>query len=150
MLVRQIVAASLVFLAAVPVVAQQAPPRTYGETLEIRVINVDAVVTDRSGNPVTGLAKDDFELSENGKRKEISNFLEVNEGAPSAKAVPSERRHIIVFIDNTSLQPFNRDRVLAPMKTFIASTMRANDAAMVVSWNPGLKENLSLDRKSVV
>lgn len=161
MLVRQIVAALLASLVASSVVAQQ-PPRSYGETLEIRVINVDAVVTDRNGKPVTGLTRDDFELFENGKRKEVSNFLEVNERAAAAAGVPpgqSERRHLIVFVDNTSLQPFNRDRVLNAMKAFIESTMRAGvegafigDEAIVVSWNPGLKENLALttDRARVL
>jgi len=151
MLVRQIVAALLAFLVAFPVAAQQ-PQRSYGETLEIRVINVDAVVTDRSGKPVTGLTRDDFELFENGKRKEVSNFLEVNERAAGALPTQSERRHLIVFVDNTSLQPFNRDRVLNAMKAFIESTMRMNDEAIVVSWNPGLKENLALttDRARVL
>jgi len=160
MLVRQIVSALLASLVAFSVAAQ--PQRSYGETLEIRVINVDAVVTDRSGKPVTGLSKDDFELFENGKRKEVSNFLEVNERAAAAAGTPpaqTERRHLIVFVDNASLQPFNRDRVLNAMKAFIEATMRAGvdgafigDEAIVVSWNPGLKENLALttDRARVL
>jgi len=155
MFVRHIVSASLAFLVPLAALAQQRLSRTYGETLEVRVINVDVVVTDRSGKPVTGLTKDDFELFGNGKRKEISNFLEVNERsaasasaatAPSGAAapMPSERRHLILFVDNTSLQPFNRDRVLTAMQTFIESTMRSNDVAMVVSWNPGLKQDQPL------
>jgi len=171
MLVRQIASASLAFLVALSAAAQQEPQRTYGETLEIRVINVDVVVTDRSGNPVTGLTKGDFELFENGRRKEVSNFLEINERAArgadvsSAQAAPggradedvrtprvSERRHLILFIDNTSLQPMNRNRVLAAMTSFVETTMRGDDEAMVVSWNPGLKENLALthDRAQVL
>jgi VWFA-related protein len=155
MFVRRIASASLAFLVPLAALAQQQPSRTYGETLEVRVINVDVVVTGRDGKPVTGLTKDDFELFRNGKRKEISNFLEINErSAASASAattpsgaaapMPGERRHLIVFVDNTSLQPFNRDRVLTAMQTFIESTMRSNDAGMVVSWNPGLKENQPL------
>ena len=61
------------FLIAFSALAQQKTP--YGETLEVRVIDVDVIVTDRSGKPVTGLTRDDFELFENGKRKEITNFL---------------------------------------------------------------------------
>jgi len=144
------------FLIAFSALAQQKAP--YGETLEVRVIDVDVVVTDRSGKPVTGLTRDDFELFENGKRKEITNFLEINEraGAGAASggtaATPAERRHLIVFLDNTSMQRFNRNRVLASMKTFIETTMRTNDEAMVVSWNPGLKEDVALttDRARVL
>ena len=61
------------FLIAFSALAQQKTP--YGETLEVRVIDVDVIVTDRSGKPVTGLTRGDFELFENGKRKEITNFL---------------------------------------------------------------------------
>src|SRR5438105_4736904 len=50
---------SIVFiLAAIPFAlhaqqTQQTPG--YGETIEVRVINVDVVVTDRAGKPVSGL-----------------------------------------------------------------------------------------------
>src|SRR5206468_10786339 len=32
------------------------------ESVEVRVVNVDVVVTDRDGNRIDGLTKDDFEL----------------------------------------------------------------------------------------
>ena len=47
------------------------------ETIEVKVVNVDVVVTDRAGNPVTGLTKNDFVLFENGKPQEITNFYEI-------------------------------------------------------------------------
>ena len=47
------------------------------ETMDIRVVNVDVVVTDKKGKTVTGLTKDDFQLFENGVPKTISNFYEV-------------------------------------------------------------------------
>jgi len=166
MRVHQIVSASLALLLAFPTFAQQQPPpRTYGETLEIRVVNVEVIVADRNGNPVTGLTKDDFEIFENGKRKDISNFLEINEpaqadaraaqgttGAAAAPAASTERRHLLVFVDNTTLQPFNRNRVLAAMKGFVERTMRNGDEAMVVTWNPGLKEmqTMTTDRAQVL
>ena len=43
------------------------------------LVGIDAVVTDKSGNPVTGLGPDDFELFENRKRQTISNFSEYRE-----------------------------------------------------------------------
>src|SRR5688572_21745609 len=47
------------------------------ETIEVRVTNIDVVVTDRKGNPVSGLTKDDFELFDNNKQQVITNFYEV-------------------------------------------------------------------------
>src|SRR5258708_11563581 len=52
-------------------------PAPYVEKLDVRVINVDVIVTDRKGNRVTGLTKDDFEIYQNGIPKPISNFYEV-------------------------------------------------------------------------
>src|ERR1051325_654630 len=54
------------------------------ESVDVRVINIDVVVTDRKGNRVTGLSKDAFELYETGVQKPISNFYEV---AAEPKAV---------------------------------------------------------------
>src|SRR2546430_16327455 len=51
------------------------------ETIEVRIANIDVVVTDRAGNPVSGLTKDDFELFENGKPQTITNFYEIRPGS---------------------------------------------------------------------
>ena len=47
------------------------------ESIEVHVINVDVVVTDRAGNPVHGLKREDFEVFENGKPQKITNYYEV-------------------------------------------------------------------------
>src|SRR5579864_4096610 len=59
------------------------------ETIDVRVINVDVVVTDKKGNAVTGLKPEDFELYENGVPKKISNFYEV-EGNKALSAVNAQ------------------------------------------------------------
>src|SRR3954471_2618140 len=59
MLRKQFVALLLLMLPALPTHGQQPPaPPQYGETIEVRVVNLDVVVNDRDGNPVTGLTKD--------------------------------------------------------------------------------------------
>src|SRR4051812_10267724 len=42
----------------------------------VNLVEVYASVTDLRGNPVTGLARSDFELRENGELQTISNFTE--------------------------------------------------------------------------
>ena len=64
---------------AVPVIAQtvvQPDIETPAATLKIdvRTVLVDVVVTDKSGHAVPGLRKEDFEVSENGKRQTIDFF----------------------------------------------------------------------------
>ena len=52
-------------------------PPAFAETVDVQLINVEVWVTDRHGKPVTGLGRDDFEVKEDGKPVEISNFAEV-------------------------------------------------------------------------
>ncbi len=60
--------------------AGQAPPPVFGETLEVRVVNLEVVVTDRDGLPVTGLASEDFRLTVGGREVPIRYFSEVRGG----------------------------------------------------------------------
>jgi VWFA-related protein len=56
---------------------------------EVNYVDVDAVVTDQQGNFVRALAKDDFELFEDGKRQKVDIF--------SAVDIPVERRNSPTF-----------------------------------------------------
>lgn len=154
----------------VPVLAQtpaepELPKLT--ENVEVRVIDFDVVVTDRRGNFVPGLTKDDFEILENGNPKPISNFYEINDGtpkrvlageiggrietpAPAAPTVVDEemKRRIIIYIDNLSLAPFNRNRVFADLKNFLKTAMRPGDEAMVATYNRSMKVRVPFTRDS--
>lgn len=124
------------------------------ETVDVRVINIDVVVTDKKGNPINGLSMDDFEVIENGRPQKITNFYEViakeapAPAEPTATAAPAAprqevpqhlRRRIIFYIDNLSMAPFNRNRVFAQMKTFAQEILRPGDEAMIVTWNRSMK-----------
>lgn len=66
-------------LAAGPVVlsAQQAPADVPTITIRAntRLVVVDVVVTDKKGQPVTGLKPEDFTVEENGKKQKVSVFV---------------------------------------------------------------------------
>lgn len=47
---------------------------SFGEEVSVDVVNLDVWVTDASGQPVTGLDRDAFQLAIDGKPVEISNF----------------------------------------------------------------------------
>jgi VWFA-related protein len=68
--------------------AKAEDPGTFLETVNVGVVNVDVYVTDKKGNPVTGLKQDDFQLFENGSKVEVTNFYAVNGG--KAVAQPSD------------------------------------------------------------
>lgn len=139
------------------------------ENIDVHVINVDVVVTDKKGKVITGLKKDDFEIYENGVPKAISNFYSVEGGkptetegeaptpAPTAAPQPPRReeipdtmkRRIIIYIDNLSMAPFNRNRVFQSMKEFVKTVMRPGDEAMVATFNRSMKVRVPFTRDPV-
>lgn len=137
---------------AAPAAPQQ---QTLVESIEVRVANIDVVVRDRAGNPVTGLTKDDFELLEDGVKQPITNFYEVSravenvpEASPgpgtqpavSAAPPPAElrQRRFVLFVDSFSIQPSRKKAILDSLSKFIDTRMRPGDQAMLISWRIGL------------
>jgi VWFA-related protein len=121
------------------------------ESIEVRIANVDVVVRDRSGNPVSGLTKDDFELYEDGVKQTITNLYEVHrddvltptreaDSATADSSLPIElrQRKLLLFVDSASLQPARRKAVLDSAEDFIAR-MRPEDETMVVCWRLGVQ-----------
>jgi VWFA-related protein len=153
---------------ALPLAAQNrnqepATPRIV-ETYDVRIINVDVVVTDRKGNFVPNLTAADFTILENGVEKPISNFYEVQGNVaknvvgeapeppraaadPARKEIPeSMKRRIIFYVDNLSLNPFNRNRVFQQMKDFVNQVMRPGDEAMIATYNRSMKVRVPFTR----
>lgn len=136
----------LALLVAAPLLAQT----PYVETVEVRVTNIDVIVTDRAGKPVVGLGKDDFEVLEDGKPQPITNLYEVREGAeemtataqaaPAATAPPQElrRRRFVFFIDNYSLGLL-RQQVMTSLQKFVDTRMAPEDDALVAMWDRRLE-----------
>jgi VWFA-related protein len=138
----KIAAAALLALLATPAIPQE----KLVETIEVRVANVDVVVRDRQGHPVTGLTKDDFELYENGVKQTVTNLYEVRRdtatsagNAAQQNDVPLEvrQRRLLIFVDCGSLQPANKRLLLASANRFI-DRMLPEDQATLVAWRGGL------------
>jgi VWFA-related protein len=131
------------------------------ETVEVNVVNVEVFVTDKKGNPVTGLTVDDFEVYEDKRPIAITNFYAVEDRQPvAARAVPSEdvgepeaaptpptiplfeeqsQLSLIVYIDNFNIRPFNRNRVFRRLREFLREQIRDGDRVMLVTYNRSLK-----------
>src|SRR5947199_9029976 len=115
-------------LAALPATAAN-PPATpsFGESVEVHVVNVDVYVTDRDGHRVTGLRKDDFTVTEDGKTVGVTNFEELSRrstpaavrpapaapptagdtpatAAPPKPIDPERQPALAVFVDNLHIQ----------------------------------------------
>jgi VWFA-related protein len=128
-----------------------------GETIEVSIVNVDTVVTDRRGRRVHGLRKEDFEIYENGVRQPITNFAEYASereaasagvatptGTPKTASVaapqppPPQQRTIIVFVERFQLPSFRSDPIFAALKKLLHESVRPGDRVMVATWDRGL------------
>ncbi|MDH3746139.1 MAG: VWA domain-containing protein, partial [Acidobacteriota bacterium] len=116
------------------------PTGFFTEVLDVRVINVEVFVSDRSGTPVAGLGPEDFELRVDGAPIEISNFyaeaggrVRPIVGAVERPADPSfrtveevaaetpRRSHVVVLLDHTRLSSNNRKRTLRSLREAVSS-----------------------------
>lgn len=147
---RRLLALLLTCFIAVPAVPQSS---RFGETIEVSLVNVDVIVTDRAGNHVRGLTAADFELYENGKLQPITNFAEyrgtaaartVVASAPAAaapakeeEAAPPQKRNILVFVDKLQVHGRERKQLFDGIKQFLRRTVRRGDAAGIASWASG-------------
>jgi len=139
---KRIVFAVLFLLLASSAIAQQ----PYIETFEVRLHNLDLVVTDRDGKPVSGLTKDDFVVLENGAPQEITNFSVYDDGgrasrppaagvppgADEAGETPALQRKFVFFLDELSLHPASRNKLMKSVLALMETSMAPGDVAMVV------------------
>ena len=109
---KTVVLAALAWMAAtLPARAQQGAS-AFDEAIDVRVVNVEAVVTGKDGERVRGLSKDDFRLLVDGREVPIGFFNEVTDGtliatqdgqdAEAAAPEPEEvGRRVLLFVDDS-------------------------------------------------
>jgi VWFA-related protein len=97
MLRSRIPAVVIAMLLGAALVSTQDPPASQGATQPqqpvfrggVNVVRVDVIVTDSNGNPVTDLAKEEFEIVEDGKPQTIDLFrqIKIDGSTPDAPRV---------------------------------------------------------------
>lgn len=147
--------AALVLAACLSASAQQAPPDSFGEVIDVRVVNVEVVVTDKGGNRVSGLQPGDFRLRVDGREVPIDFFTEVRErqavappaeggeaGPASLAAGEPVGTSYLVFIDDYFPVPARRNEVLTALKNDLGR-LGPNDRMAIVSFNGARLARLS-------
>ena len=120
--------------------AQQVP--SLAETIEVAIVNVDVVVTDRDGNRVRDLTKDDFEILEDGRPQPLSHFAEYRDDATDGATrfsdgepvAPGQARTLVLFLEPFRLQEFRVRPFVESLKTLVRETIRPGDAVSIVSF----------------
>ena len=140
---------------ALPLVAQTG---SVSRSVSVSVTNVDVVVTDAAGKPITDLSSADFEIRQDGKVQPITNFSFVRNPLPPPPPVlehgqtpeptivpadaappPAARAHLIVFLDNLHLTPVNRNRALISLNKYLPTLVGPNVEVQFVTWDRSLR-----------
>src|SRR5437762_3775532 len=152
---KAIVSVVLAALTAVAAAQDQGLP-AFREAVEVRVMDLDVVVTDSRGRPVPDLARQYFSVKVDGKPVAIDYFARVEEGAihaPDLASAPPERvlaeyrkgedayvpRHFLIYVDTGHLAPSNRNRALEALKDLIAR-LGPGDTGRVVLFDRRAKD----------
>lgn len=157
-----LVAASLAGLSTTGARAQEPStdrsPELFLESVDVDVVELEVIVTDRKGNPIRGLSRDEFRVFEDGQPVELTNFYAV-EGArrvlpagevtddsdPAASALPPDQLlNLAVAVDNANIQPASRKRVLDQLKLHLSKVVRPGDRVMVIGIDRSLRVEQSL------
>ncbi|MEE2776743.1 MAG: VWA domain-containing protein [Acidobacteriota bacterium] len=115
----------------------------FGETILVKVVNVDVYVTDRKGNPITGLTEADFEIFENKSEVRLSNFYEFREG--TEVALPAEDG---VVVEEEAPAPRRREDLFTSHPGLEKSTVPAHQRLNLVVYvdhfniTPGARNRL--------
>jgi VWFA-related protein len=128
-------------------------PSAYSETVDVEVVNVDVYVSDKKGNPVTDLTREDFVLLADKKRIDFEYFYASGEAAGAQRQAPAARDpekasgsewsrtsavwreppHIVVFVDNANIAPASRNRVIHRLGDFLDQATDQGSRVMLVT-----------------
>jgi VWFA-related protein len=129
--------------------AEQQPPATFKS--EVGVIEINAVVTDAAGNFVRDLAKEDFQVYEDGRQRSFAFFSLVDIPVlsparaaargpePDVRTVAENRngRVYVLVLDDLHTAPHRTALLKAAARRFIEQYFYPGDLAAIVRTGPG-------------
>ena len=118
---------------------------------QVEQVTVDVVVTDRKGEPLTGLKKEDLAVYENGVPQAIASFEAIELPiAPAGTPAPRPRlsintsperrrpgRTFVIVFDDLHLAPFTAQRAKAAVADFLRTEAREGDRVTLVAAGGG-------------
>lgn len=130
---------------------EPAPP--FGERVDVEVVNVDVVVTDRDGERVTDLARDDFELRIDGQPTVIEYFAGAKQARRDAAQPESSAAeaptptieidrppgYLIVFVDQSALEIKTSDTIVEEIREFVLPRVAASQSVLVAAFVDSLR-----------
>ena len=154
----------LAFVLTISLLAQTAAqdPVKQGDVVRVdtNLVQIDVVVTDKNGKQVTDLKPEDFEVSEDGKKRQITHFSyidavraiantdassappESKEGAEPVKPARLKReqvrRTVALVLDDLGLSFESLGYARQAMRKFVDEQMQPNDMVAVLRTSAGV------------
>ena len=97
----------------------------YLEEVEVQIVELFATVIDRGGRPVQNLAREDFQVVEDGQPQEIKRFEQV-------KSLPV---HVGVLLDTSASMETDLEEAREAALRFFQQAVTPKDRAAVVTFN---------------
>lgn len=111
------------------------------ESVTVNVVEVPVTVVDSSGNPVRGLTAANFELYDNGQKREINAFDKIDfQSQESMSAIsplnPNARRQFMLLFDLGYASPNALQRAQEAARKFISDNVQPRDLVAVGTVEP--------------
>lgn len=118
------------------------PQSSFSDRLDVVHVDIDLMVTDSKGRPVTDLGRADLELYRDGRRQEILHFARpdsrpADAGEPSTST--DRPRQLVIYVDNLRIWPKRRDALLRRMAGFVEQRIARGDLLSVVAFDGGVE-----------
>jgi VWFA-related protein len=125
-----------------PASQPQTPPPSI--KTESRAVRVDVIVTDKKGNYIHDLKAEDFRVYEDNKQQPVTNFAF---GADPQLSPGLQRRYIILFFDNSTMELSDQPQARAAAAKFIDENAGPDRVMAVVDFGGALqiKQNFTAD-----
>ncbi len=161
---KTIFALAFCFVSIIAIWAQNPTPTPTDDDGVVKItttlIQVDVSVTDKDGKQITDLKPEDFEITENGDKQEITNFSYVavspdvrlqtqNQITANSKQiivppVPTQlradqvRRTIVLVVDDIGMSFASMAHVRDTLKKFVAEQMQDGDLVAIIRTSAGI------------
>jgi VWFA-related protein len=144
------------------------PRSQYALKVDTRLVEVDVVVRDSRGHPVAGLERKDFEITDQGKKREIAAFTVLTAAAPAtttpavARAetptappaapavIQAPPRFVGMVFDDISMNGPELFQSKAGAKRFVNEAMASSDQAAIFTVSGGLTAAFTRDKDKLL
>jgi VWFA-related protein len=103
---------------------------------ESSLVLVDVIATDKKGNYITDLEKQDFHVYEDDAEQTIASFSRESEITPNA---PEHQRYMVLFFDDSTMDPGLQMQARQAAGKFVESTASPNRLMAVVDFGGTLQ-----------